>query len=105
MADFTPGPWRANRFSITAAGSTDTYSGTVWGCIAYAEELYDNCDLEGRQWSTSGDREANARLIAASPDLLEALELAEAHLAHCMGEDVEPRATIRAALAKARGQS
>lgn len=101
----TPGPWRANRFSITAAGSVDTYSGTVWGCIAYAEELYDNSDLEGRQWSTSGDREANARLIAASPDMLEALEaLAEEVEEYELGNPNVLR-KARAAVAKARGQS
>jgi hypothetical protein len=69
----TPGPWFAAGSSILARGTTDTFSGSVSGTIAYAESL-DQSDIEGRNWHTSGNRDANARLIAAAPDLLEALE-------------------------------
>ena len=98
MSKHTPGPWCANRFSIMAKGSTDTYSGTVWGCIARVEELY-AWDSEGRGWSTSGDRDANAHLIAAAPELLEALEIA----LDCAG-DAWWAEKAEAAIAKAKGE-
>jgi hypothetical protein len=47
--------------------------------------------------------DANAHLIAAAPDLLEALEAALAYLVMAGTDHAEPtRATIRAAIAKAK---
>ena len=88
----TPGPWSAHGGAVYI-GKTGTF-------LDNGEPAWGGFDVR-----LCPNPEANARLIAASPDLLEALELAESHLAHCMGEDVEPRVTIRAAIAKARGQS
>jgi hypothetical protein len=53
-----------------------------------------------RVWSDCPDAEANARLIAAAPDLLDACEkaLARAHFA-----DPDTEAALRAAIGKARG--
>lgn len=50
---------------------------------------------------------ANARLIAAAPDLLDALELARDRLEVCNheGEEDEALAQIGAAIAKAKGEA
>lgn len=66
-----------------------------------------NREHEGDDWdiATVHSTEANARLIAAAPELLEALEImlkyAESYLAPSDGPIFE---TARAAIAKARGK-
>ena len=56
-AQHTPGPWAYN-------GATDIYSVDAGFTIC---ELY-------REYLITGQAQANARLIAAAPELLEALE-------------------------------
>jgi len=68
----TPGPWQANGSIIQAQGTVDTYEGVVWGIVAVCERLQDT-DGEGRVWSAPGSIDANARLIAAAPDMLATL--------------------------------
>ena len=60
----------------------------------------------------NGNREANARLIAAAPDLLAALHLALPFIEDCAMDDCykpgyvnKAIATIRAAIKKATGES
>lgn len=69
--DHTPGPWKTR---IAANGASvavvDSNSGAV---IALAKS--DHPDTKGR-------KEANARVIAAAPDLLAQLKIATAHLEH-----------------------
>jgi len=55
MRNHSPGPWRAVGASISAKGT---------GRIGKALEIY----------MDRAEREANARLMAAAPELLEALE-------------------------------
>lgn len=69
LSEHTPGPWVANRRFVTVVGSVDTWSGPVTGTIVEALETEQE-DSEGRVWSCAGSAEANARLIAAAPDLL-----------------------------------
>jgi hypothetical protein len=52
-----------------------------------------------RSFRSSAELEANARLIAAAPDLLEALVIAET----CLGDTIEGD-KARAAIAKAKGE-
>jgi hypothetical protein len=56
---------------------------------------------------SESDHEANARLIMAAPDLLDALELARDRLEVCNheGEEDEALAQIGAAIAKAEGEA
>lgn len=82
MTTHTPGPWnyaadslREGRFSIYA-----------WGPLAYCGDA-----------AEPGDGEANARLIAAAPELLAALRSAVA-IIESMGADASKG---RAAIAKA----
>jgi hypothetical protein len=81
MTAHTPGPWKASGFSISAKGS---------GHIAKALEVY----------MDRTTREANARLIASAPDLLEALEavIAISDRKHDAWD------AAKAAIAKAKGE-
>jgi hypothetical protein len=58
---FTPGPWRVNKYGSVGAG--------VYGCdpIVATREFFYGVD------ERFGDHNANARLIAAAPDLYAAL--------------------------------
>ena len=74
-AKHTTGPWMQRGKWIYALGSVDTVSFAVLGAIASVEEL-EASDGDGRTWTADGDALANARLIAAAPDLLELLKRA-----------------------------
>lgn len=54
-------------------------------------------------WGSGTEREANARLIAAAPDLLAALKTLCAAYEACNGEDHPAYKQARAAIAKAEG--
>ncbi len=95
----TPGPWRVYRAPnggpIIGIGGADG-----WGVT----------DPHFRLWNDGGEREANASLIAAAPDMLEALKENEKGLAILAGQfpdhlgirqDLE---RTRAAIAKAEGR-
>lgn len=95
MSAHTPGPWHIQddhgKRWIETNGNDDTIAeihrrrrmGSVYSC----EEA-----------------DANARLIAAAPDLLEALEEFMAHGEQAFGHDFEVMVKARAAIAKARGE-
>jgi len=88
----TPGPW-----SIDGEGTNAMVRGADLTIVAVRHRL------------TGQTHEANARLIAAAPELLEALEdlvyLAEAAMREVGEYDIEAElADARAAIAKARGE-
>lgn len=85
MSKHTPGPWQA-----------DPSTGVVFDQVGLAVQTGGRCCSEESQ--------ANAQLIAAAPELLEALKNARALLRGEMGQgfDVE---MIDAAIAKAEGAS
>lgn len=88
----TPGPWQANKW---APG----YS------ISAPDSQYTVCNL-----SDCNNAEANARLIAAAPDMLEACQQiindSDMDAIHGAGRSVTHDAIdkVRAAIAKARGE-
>lgn len=96
-AKYTPGPWETAGSGIT-----------VWSL----DEMVADCSPEDGEIPTS-ERQANARLIASAPELLEALEATVLHVEmplsgrdadwHEAGTDILNRA--RTAIAKARGES
>ena len=93
MSKHTPGPWRSDpcyRSGYTVWGGTDA----VPVCVV------DTQDDEGRFGTIKN--EANARLIAAAPDLLEAL--VEASVALRIGHNsLVALEKASAAIAKAEG--
>jgi len=106
---FTPGPWhvptgpfvgglsvevRADDYFIKCPGSG--------GAMSLTQTV---CKLD---WSKTEEWEANAHLIAAAPDLFEALDMARRYMKMCLGSSFwdgpNPHPIIDAALAKARGE-
>jgi hypothetical protein len=88
MSKHTPGPWELEIIT----GAYVTADGTHIADVHH-----------GRTATAKAEGHANARLIAAAPELLEALCLAHDYLAG-NGWDDDPRLdTIRAAIAKATG--
>lgn len=94
MSKYTPGPWRV------FAGTGFDYLG-IEGENDQTVVIYGlDGDDGGVRGSTKEEAEANARLIAAAPELLEALEWTARAL------DKEHPAAIKArvAIAKAKGE-
>lgn len=92
MAAHTPGPWV-------------TDNSVLRGSVNRLEEPRRHIALVSDWEKVSGDRlenEANARLIAAAPDLLEALKTLVRHAEKC-GRSAGVYDTARAAIAKATG--
>jgi hypothetical protein len=93
----TKGPWRVQRQNPSPTTGEWMISGAKPGYLAEVRDC------------GSGDVQANARLIAAAPDLLEALQnLFDADMEHVLmgdGKDdqIEAIAKARAAIAKATG--
>ena len=95
---FTPGPWHVAQGSVFAGVGTE-----VEPCIAHM-------DREISNGTSPTERDANATLIAASPELLAACEAALAKF-RLDGDDAEHLATsalrnqLRIAITKAKGDS
>ena len=100
----TPGPWwvynEGSRFPGIEAG----LNGRNFSVVVYGN---DN-EIEGVKGRTHAEAIANARLIAAAPELLEALEhyLIQDEIAEGYGGGVggSAREQARAAIAKATGE-
>lgn len=104
-AKFTPGPW------ITGKPEMGDY-GTEWSVSVYAQNAPRGQKLPTVCYASSRETaEANARLIAAAPELLEACNLA-LNVLVLLDEEVKRLkfnadkvpAKIRAAIFKATGQ-
>lgn len=80
---FTPAPWRTTGLNVRAGDALICYATNHWA------------DDE----TPESERQANANLIAAAPDLLSALE----RLTHPMADD-EDLDYAREIIAKAKGQ-
>lgn len=116
-AKFTPGPWSAN-FAHDNSGTVYAWHiaapefGSSRPICSYSRisEVSDEVS-EGSPRPSDEDR-ANANLIAAAPDLYEALKAAEGHLAETLSDarwhpigKCPVLELVRAALSKAEGAS
>ena len=109
MSKHTPGPWEARRvnyqeWDIDRLGSVPLLGFAGWEGMA---TVY-GCDDQPEEGALVA--EANARLIAAAPDLLESLKSCEKQLtalsfksAH-VGDVLKALREARAAIAKATGE-
>ena len=100
MAAHTPGPWVFGNWPTGAAGVMPESGWVdVWAPTVSGHGLpFAACKHH--------DKEANARLISAAPDLLAALQNAEKHLTatshpNCGQKPGDTLYTVRAAIAKA----
>ena len=99
MSDYTKGPWHCKPNANGVYGA-DGYAVTypVHQAITVL-----GSDDQSHQW-VNRNAEANARLIAAAPELLEALEDIIEQLDTCEG-GYYVSAAARAAIAKAKGET
>lgn len=67
----TPGPWHVPSGSFTGLS---VEAGEPIACPGYGGSMSDTQIICGLSWLGTEEWEANARLIAAAPDMLEALE-------------------------------
>lgn len=92
-AKHTPGPWRVGKGGPNMCPTVGTEKGLMVAMVAYGD---------------GHPTQANARLIAAAPDLLEALEGMERALLQMMddpsrADEMSVVIKARAAIAKAKG--
>ena len=98
MSDFTPGPWLL-RTTPTSAGLCHIVSASGWrGAFIYGDGIRKGVD---DALPKAQELAANARLIAAAPDLLEALKRCKFD---SLNMTLEDREFCRAAIAKATGE-
>lgn len=78
------------------------YALNIEGTNRFVAQVQGGWSTQGRNRTDVEEVEANARLIAAAPDLLEALRDALCAL-ECCGKDYQAATKARAAIAKATG--
>ena len=91
MSKHTKGPWRVERQNASPTTGEWMIAGEKPGYLAEVRDCGSGCV------------KSNARLIAAAPELLEALEEAVCALEVC-GKDYRATEIARAAIAKAKGE-
>jgi hypothetical protein len=94
MSKHTPGPWRASNATVYAPNQNAPRQ--------MIPIKIESGWLDGA-WESDDEAHANARLIAAAPEMLEALELIDGYDGDAIPVS-QVRETVRAALAKARGE-
>lgn len=100
MSGHTPGPWRTRNHGVIVGGPFHQFErGTAQRQIAMACVIVD-CE------QAEAERDANARLISAAPDMAEALRFASQFLSEGSNDPTERAraiAMIDGALIKAGG--
>ena len=76
MSKHTPGPWRIEQHSPKERAGIESVV-CPFSVIIFGHRNQDDCGIHGRN---KAEENANANLIAAAPDMLEALEFARALL-------------------------
>ncbi|ONM82090.1 hypothetical protein [Pseudomonas aeruginosa] len=102
MSKHTPGPWGIERLhgevNVISCNERDGAAKDMGIVYVLARDV--GGMIHGEQFDDRSEVEANARLIAAAPELLEALQVCiEQITALCSADDVPDQA--RAAIAKA----
>ena len=101
-AQHTPGPWVYGQYNLP--DGTRAKITTVAHCCDYVIGLPSNYPGGNyRDGDPSGNPEADARLIAAAPDLMNAAEAALHSLIADGHEHYREAGVLRAAIAKAKG--
>ena len=109
MSEHTPGPWKARPggAEVITAYAPEGVRAHGYGCGN--DFIADLNDGEYHEYYDRAEQEANARLIAAAPELLEALEeladLVDDLVDGIYRPDSFTTQPARAAIAKAKGES
>lgn len=104
----TPGPWRVSEGNMSPKGDVtiDVYAGEIFVC---GIEGHTKEEMQCKGYFSPGVMEANARLIAAAPDLLAACKYVEQWFAEWNVEvgpaEQELFRLMQAAIAKAEGRA
>lgn len=99
-AEFTPGPWRVERIDYDRYGLDASFE-VMGGGEIVAQTIMREIKTESERLAVD---EANCRLIAAAPEMFEALSLLRAALAEMDAElHAQNIGVIDLTLAKARG--
>lgn len=106
---FTPGPWAANCYDVGGDRPVGDSGVRFWSISPNAEHYRGDVaschSAEHIGGITLTERDANAHLIAAAPDLYESLTECRALLDGEGGMSVGVRERADTALAKARGEA
>ena len=116
MSDYTPGPWmvqiKKDKTAITSYSVLTHIENAICVCQSdyWPEDYEPITDQFGycqpdEYMDCDPSKIANARLIAAAPDLLEALENLERTAGLPAMENDPSRVAARAAIAKAKGET
>lgn len=101
MNKHTPGPWKAIPPKLGTAWVIDSGNPDAPIAMLYGA----NTPIQMKR-ARSGEAEANARLIAAAPELLAALQHVQRRLEARGGDFLEgTQEVVRAAIAKATGEA
>lgn len=106
---FTPGPWSYEIDSWTGVEQSEIYTLTVNDSKGFAIAMVDGAERETESDyidDRNAEFTANARLIAASPDMYEALKRALNFIENTedeMGITLDSGDVVRTALARAEG--
>ena len=104
-AAHTPGPWQITNYNAsmwTEPNSSDDWVPVI--SVAPSDDTHSFVAyVDGSQDLNSGEAEANARLIAAAPEMLEALESVRERLRGMQEDPLLDK--VHTAIQKARGQS
>ena len=95
MNKHTPGPW----FAFVDKGQTIIRTSRTSAAFSPLAVV------KGDKRDTLKDHEANAKLMASAPDLLEALEYCLDCLGHEFALPADCQSNARAAIARARGEA
>ena len=109
MRKHTPGPWKLEPYDSCLAGDDFQWGGIWAGPVMLDGINYGQPPYTPIKPETLERMEADARLIAAAPDLLEALKMVRDADDDCKRDGLPTippaaRATIDAAIAKATGE-
>lgn len=97
MSAHTPGPWKVEGYNVRQSGQ---YGTRMIADICYTGPHHTPPDEYPKSCRLAD--EANARLIAAAPELLESLEISMFYLGHL---DCEWINKAHEAIAKAKGEN